>query len=384
MGNLMRALVLSDIAKLELQKITRPIIGVRDVLLRISAVGVCGTDFHIFSGLANYNIDRQGQPIPLKQQPQILGHEIVGIVEELGQNVQDLSVGMRVVVDQGLNCLSRRRQPLCEYCLTGDSHQCEFYQECGITGLQGAFAEYLAIPAVNVIPIQSDLDKVEAALTEPLGCIIHSLDRLAFSRTRYQINAPENSQRIKTILIFGAGPAGLIFIQYLRNVLKYDGLLLVSEPLAKKRDLASSFGAETLDPNQVNLVEAVQDRTKGRGVELVIDACGAGAIFTSMSALIRKQAIVLLYGFGHAGVDLTVLNHLQFKEATLVCSTGASGGFDPQGQSLTYRKALDLLESQQIQVSSWITHRYQSLESVPQAFGRDHQDPDYIKGVVII
>ncbi len=141
MGNLMRALVLSDIAKLELQRITRPIIGVRDVLLRISAVGVCGTDFHIFSGLANYNIDRQGQPIPLKQQPQILGHEIVGIVEELGQNVQDLSVGMRVVVDQGLNCLSRRRQPLCEYCLTGDSHQCEFYQECGITGLQGAFAE---------------------------------------------------------------------------------------------------------------------------------------------------------------------------------------------------------------------------------------------------
>ncbi len=380
----MRAMVLSDIAKLEVREVRRPEVGPNEILVRTSAVGVCGTDFHIFSGQANYNTNERGKPIPLVEQPQILGHEIVGVVEEVGRNVLDLRVGERVVLDQGLNCLSQGRQTRCEYCASGDSHQCEFYQEYGITGKPGGFAEYLAIPAVNAIRINSDLDKVEAALTEPLSCVVHASDMVARTRKRYVIGAEERARRVQSILIGGAGPAGLLFTQYLRNVLGYDGLLLVSEPNARKRELAVRFGAEVIDPQAVDLVEAVQEKTSGRRVEYLIDACGAGSVFTSIFGAIRKQATVLLYGFGHAGVDLSVLNNLQFREPTLVTAIGGSGGFDTDGRSLTYRKALGLLAAKQIDVASWITHHYQSLDTVPQAFAGDHQASDYIKGVVVL
>ena len=380
----MQALVLSDIAQLELCQVPRPEVGRHEVLLRVSAVGVCGTDFHIFQGLANFNRNRQGQPIPLVQQPQILGHEIVGMIEEVGDGVEGLHPGDRIVIDQGLNCWSRHQQRLCEYCASGDSHQCEFYSELGITGLPGGFAEYLVIPAVNVLKLNSELDFEVAVLTEPLGCIVHVLELVALSRTRYVIGATESERLVRSILIYGAGPAGLMFIQYLRNVLRYDGLLLVSEPNRKKRELAANLGAEVVDPLGTDLVAAVQEKTKGIKVECVIDACGAGAVFRSIAGLIRKQATVLLYGYGHGGIDLSVLNSLQFMESILICATGASGGFDTERRPLTYRKALNLLETKKIDVASLITHRYQSLETLPQAFLKDHKLPEYIKGVAVL
>ncbi|AFZ24055.1 theronine dehydrogenase-like Zn-dependent dehydrogenase [Cylindrospermum stagnale PCC 7417] len=380
----MQGLLLSDITKLELKQFPIPAVNSHNVLVKVQAVGLCGSDFHIFSGEANYNTDKRGRPIPLVEQPQILGHEIVGVVAEVGEEVEDLQIGDRVVLDQGLNCFSKQKKPLCEYCATGDSHQCQFYTEHGITGLPGGLAEYIALPAVNLIPINSDLDRVEAALTEPLGCVIHASDRVIRSRTRYAIGAEEIDRSVKSILICGGGPAGLMFIQYLRNVLQYDGLLLVSEPNAFRRELATGFGAVAIDPLVDDLAEVVEEKTNGRRVEYLIDASGAGSVFNSIPGLIRKQATILLYGYGHAGADVSVLNNLQFIEPTLVTATGASGGFDSQGKTLTYQKALDLLESKQINVGSLITHRYESLADVPQAFVSDHQNPDYIKGVAVL
>ena len=132
----MRAGVLCDVGRIEVRDVPRPVISPHEVLVRVSAVGLCGTGSHIFAGHANYNTNERGLAIPLALQPQILGHEISGFIEETGTAVRDLQTGDRVVVDQGLNCVSRRRELLCEYCRTGDSHQCEFYQEHGITGLQ--------------------------------------------------------------------------------------------------------------------------------------------------------------------------------------------------------------------------------------------------------
>src|SRR5437016_1042220 len=169
-----RAAVLVDVGRIELRDVPCEEPGPRDVLVRVTAVGLCGTDFHIFAGHANYNYDERGQPIPLARAPQILGHEIAGVVEAAGASVRDLRPGERVVIDQGRNCVSAARSPVCEYCATGDSHQCESYREHGITGLPGGFAEYLTIPAVNAVRIQSDRDAAVTALTEPLGCVVHS------------------------------------------------------------------------------------------------------------------------------------------------------------------------------------------------------------------
>lgn len=381
----MRACVLCDTARLEVCDVPRPQVSTHEVLVRVSAVGLCGTDSHIFAGHANYNLDERGLPIPLAVQPQILGHEISGCIEEVGSEVHDLQVGDRVVLDQGLNCLSMRRAALCEYCRTGDSHQCEFYGEHGITGLPGGLAEFIAVPAVNAVRVRSALDPAEATLVEPLGCIIHSSEAVARACTRYSIHADSAAQRVRAVLVCGAGPAGLLFIQYLRNVLGYDGLLLVSEPNEGKRGLAKRFCAdEALDPGACDLVRTVWERTGGKGVEYLIEASGAGQIFASIPGLIRKQATVLVYGHGHAGVDLSVLNNVMFREPTFITPVGASGGFEHDGRPSVYGRALSLIEQRRIDVASIITHRYTSLAAVQSALANDIHTPDYIKGVVAL
>ncbi|MCI0666134.1 MAG: alcohol dehydrogenase catalytic domain-containing protein [Acidobacteria bacterium] len=377
----MRALVLTSPEKMELHDLPVPKPGPRDVLVKVGAVGLCGTDFHIFDGTANYNTDANGRPIPFEEQPQILGHEFCGSVIETGSGVSDLKPGDRVVVDQGLNCHSRNEAQLCEYCATGDSHQCARYQEHGITGLQGALAEYIVVPGVNAVRIESDLPVDQAALIEPLGCVIHSNEMMLKTSARYRFNG---ERAIRSVLICGAGPAGLLFTQYLRQVIGYQGLLIVTEPNAMRRRLAADFGATSIDPTTVDLVEAVRDLTHGERIDYLIESAGIGQLFKQMPGLLRKQATVLLYGHGHHGVDLGVLNNVQFLEPVLIAPIGASGGFEADSRPSTYRKSLELLSTGRIDVSKLITHRYHELNEVPQAFARDHFGADYIKGVAVL
>jgi L-iditol 2-dehydrogenase len=355
------------------------------VLVRVAAVGLCGTDAHIFAGHANYNLNEFGQPIPLVLQPQILGHEITGRIDEVGSAVDDLKSGDRVVVDQGLNCVSRRREVLCEYCRTENSHQCEFYREHGITGLPGGLAEFIAVPAVNALPITAPVKPAVAALAEPLGCIVHSSDFVTKARARYAINVATAERRVRSVLICGAGPAGLLFTQYLRKLLRYEGALFVSDPNARKRDLAKLLGAdEVIDPSACDLVEAVREYTGGKGVEYLIEASGAGEVFGSFPGLICKQATVLLYGHGHAGTDLSVLNNILFREPVLVSSVGASGGFEEDGRPSVYAHALSLIQQNQIDVAPLITHEYKSLDDVQVALSMDMFSSNYVKGVVVL
>jgi len=378
----MRAVVLTGVNRLELRDVPSPSPDAHEVRLRVAAVGLCGTDLHIVAGHANYNRDATGRVIPFAEEPQILGHEIAGVVEDIGRDVADLHAGDRVIVDQGRNCVSEHRSPLCEFCATGDSHQCERYREHGITGLPGGFAEYVTVPAVNTVRIESAVEIAEAALAEPLACVVHSTDLLTRADARYPL-AASNGQAVRTAVVCGAGPSGLLFVQYLRRVLAFDGRLLVVEPNAKRRALAERFGAETIDPVAADAADVVRERTHGRGAELVIEASGSGAALAGLPRLIRKQATVLLYGHGHDGVDASVLNLLQFMEPRLVSPAGASGGFEPDGRPTVYVSALRLIETGRIAVGPLITHRYRSLESVPDAFAGDHRSPEYVKAVVL-
>ncbi len=380
---LMRAAVLVDVGQIELRDVPVSPPAAHQVLVRVEAVGLCGTDLHIVAGHANYNRDPLGRPRPLAAHPQILGHEIAGVIVEAGATAGALSPGTRVVVDQGRTCISELRRPLCEYCFSGDSHQCEHYTEHGITGLPGGFAEYVTVPALNVVPLETGLEPELVALTEPLGCVLHSMDVVGRAVARYSMTSNDSTRRVRTILICGAGPAGLLFVQYLRQVAGFDGTLLVSEPSAAKRALAERFGAEPIDPTETNLVEHVAERTYGRRAELLIDASGAGDVFRVLPGLIRKQSTVLLYGHGHAGADMSLLNQVQFLEPTLVSPVGASGGHDAAGRPLTYVNALRLIEQGAIDVRPIVTHRYTSLGAVPGAFAGDHRLPDYVKGVVL-
>ena len=240
---------------------------------------------------------------------------------------------------RGTTAPARGRAPLCEYCATGDTHQCEHYREHGITGLPGGLADAMVVPAVNVVRVASGLVSTEAVLTEPLACIVHAVDAAMRAHSRYRLDGPAAS-RAQTVLVTGAGPAGLLFVQYLRNVIGFEGRLIVSEPEPGKRALAAGFGADVIDPSGGGFVDAVLERTSSRRADWVIDASGSARILLDLPGVMRKQATVVLYGHGHAGVDISLISNIQFKEPTLITPVGASGGLDGDGRPTVYRRAL--------------------------------------------
>ncbi len=375
----MKAAILEDVEKMVVGRVPDPELSPSEVLIQVRAVGVCGTDLHLFRGHGNYNLDARGRIIPLTEQPQILGHEFSGEVIETGRDVKDLKVGDRVLCDQGRNCFSQGRWPLCSYCATGDSHQCEYYREHGITGLPGALAEYIAIPAVNCLKLPDEVSTEIGALVEPLGCIVHSSERVDRAGARYTFGG---TSQIKNVLISGAGPAGLLFLQYLRNVKGFQGLVLISDLRQKNLELAREFGGTPINVAKENLAEAVHGKTRGERIHYLIESCGNSIIFEQMPGLIRKQATVLLYGHGHKGRDIGLWGNVLFLEPTLVASVGASGGFDPDRRPATYRRALEMVSSGKIKVRQFVTHRYNALEEIHQAFEQDFERPEYIKGVL--
>jgi len=373
-----QALVLEDVEKFKLRALPVPTPGDREVLIQVGAVGICGTDLHIFHGLANYCRDSRGLPIPLSSQPQVLGHEFCGWVEAMGPSVRRCRVGDLVAVDQFLSCASLNRPSPCEYCVSGDTHQCEFGQELGITGPPGAFSQFVAVPETNVLVLPPRFDVAKGALIEPLGCVIHACNRLEKAGARYSFNG---LHRIRRMLILGLGPSGLLFIQYLRNVMGFDGDLFAADLYETKLELAAQFGASPVNIRKQDLVSEIHSKTEGKKLHCIIEAAGSGSVFDIVPALLRRQATVLFYGAGHSGRDISCLTPFQASEIHLVTSGGASGGFDPDGNPSTYRAAMQAIHDGRIEVNPLISHRYQQLVELEQAFVQDFRSPEYIKGI---
>ncbi len=371
----MRAALLTAPRVIALSAVPDPVRSEGDVLLRPLIVGVCGTDLHIFSGEGNYNIGADGRALPLATHPQILGHEIVAEVLDGSM----LAAGTRVVVDQGLNCRSRRNEPVCIYCATGHSHHCAHYAEHGISGLPGGMAERLALPAANVLAVPAGLDLGSAAFAEPLACVLHALDVLqAATHARFQLAARSKDASILTIAMAGAGPAGQLFVQALRNMLGFRGRILVSDPSPVKRALVERHGAEALDARRAPFDALVREATGGQGAELVIEASGVGQVFTELPGALRRQGTVLLYAHGHGGTPLSALNALHWLEPVLLLPNGASGALGHAGRPLIYERALFALASGAVRPDELVTRRFEGLESVGIALGVP-MAPDEIK-----
>jgi L-iditol 2-dehydrogenase len=377
----MQALILRDVRQLVLETVSDPTVQENSVLLKIAAVGVCGTDLHIYNGHANYHLDLNGRPIPLSQSPQILGHEFAARVQEVGRGVTRCKAGDMVIVDQVLSCASQGRHRPCEYCQTGDSHQCEFAEEYGITGLAGAFAELLVVPEINVLTVPADVPALDAALAEPLGCIIHAHDRAAAARTRY---GWEGERRIRYAAILGAGPSGLLFVEYLRNVQKFDGDLFVIDCRDAKLAAARRLGCIAIDSRREDPGEAVRRLTRGVGIQYLIEATGNGKALDWIPILTRKQATLLLYGAGHSNLSPGCLTPWQAKELSVVTSAGASGPLDSECGPGIYRRALELIRKRTIHAARIISHRYNDLASLPGAFSTASLSEDFIKAALVL
>ncbi|RPG14061.1 MAG: hypothetical protein CBB69_012470 [Phycisphaera sp. TMED9] len=383
----MKASLLVETKCLEVRDIADPEVHSREILVRLDAVGICGSDVHVHDGHANWNTDSEGKPVPLSDHPQILGHEMVGEIIELGKDVRDLAVGDRVILDQGINCASRGRPSAsyCEYCATGFAHHCVDYQEHGITGLPGGFADCIAIPAVNAIRIEDDLPSDLATMAEPLGCVLHNLRLMNDRGERFSLDAAESRDRIRNVVICGLGPSGQIFGKALRNILGFEGRIIVTDPRPSKLRLAeASFDGTPIEiDDSADVPGTIRELTDGHGCELLIDACGAAAAWADFADIIRKQATAVLYGFGRERGGNAGLDRLQWRGASLITSSGASGPIDPDGRPGLYRECLGHLQSGRIDVQDLITHRYDELEQLEQALGVDPREPDYLKGVLV-
>jgi len=376
----MQALVLEDVARFEVRDVPAPPVGPRDVLIRIGSVGICGTDLHIFHGLANYHRDGNGRQIPLKESPQILGHEFYGAVEAVGKDVTKCKPGDKVIADQVLNCHSTARVPLCEYCETGDSHQCAYLRELGITGSPGAFSELVSIRETNVVVTPPDVSLSMGAVIEPFACVLHASDRMERSQARYDF---DGRHRIRHILITGAGPSGLMFIQYLRNLKRFDGQIFIADMRASRLAMAEKLGATPLDLRAGDVAAEIHKRTSGEMIHYLIEASGAGPVFDLIHRVIRHQATFLFYGSGHAGRDVGCMVPFQFMEVNMVTSCGASGGFEADGTPLVYKRSMECLRQGLVDASALLTHRYADLSELQQAFSVDATSQEFIKGAWI-
>lgn len=285
-----------------------------DVLVKIAACGICGTDLNILA-----------VPAAHKAAPGIvIGHEGVGAVEAVGPGVHDLQPGDRVVIAPRLTCGQ------CHYCRRGLDNQCTNYRSIGTT-VNGAFAPYLLTEQRALFKISADVPADDAVLFEPLACAVG-----ASARAPIQAGAH--------VAIIGAGPMGLLFAQLYRTL--GAGKIMVADIAPFRLEFARQFGADAaLNPKDDDLAAAVQDLT-GVGADLVIDAVG-NQINTAISLTRRGGQVVL---FGIRPHDQPPVNQYMITRYDLTIH-GTFVGLKP------FVPTIQLLESRRVQPSALITHR---------------------------
>lgn len=234
-----------------------------EVQLRVSYCGICGTDLHIFHG----SLDHRVKTLT------ILGHEIAGSIEALGKGIDGWSVGDPVTVFPLVSCGH------CSACKEGHPQLCPALNFLGIDS-PGAFQSLWTVPAQNLFRLPPDLSLTRGALVEPLAVACHSL-RLG------NVQAEEN------VVVIGAGPIGML----LALVAKHAGAhVLLSEINPFRLQLAAKLGLETVDPKQTDLVERVNEKTGGLGVDAVFEASGTQAGAQIMTQLPRPHGRIVVVG----------------------------------------------------------------------------------------
>ena len=290
-----------------------------DVLVKIDACGICGTDLNVLA------------VPPTHQAPPniIIGHEGAGSVEEVGSGVTNLKPGDRVVIAPRITCGE------CEFCRRGLDNQCNNYRSIG-TSINGAFAPYLRAPQKALFKISPEVPPDDAIFFEPLSCAVGATARAPF-------RAGDN------VVILGAGPMGAIFAQLYRIL--GAGKIIVADLVTYRLDFARKLGVdEALNPQKVDLVEAVSDMT-GIGADLVVDAIG-NQIRAAIS-LTRRGGHVILFGLRPH--DNPPVNQYSITRYDLTLH-GSFVGLRP------FIQTIKLLESRHIQPSVLITHRFPLAE----------------------
>ncbi|MDW8073632.1 MAG: alcohol dehydrogenase catalytic domain-containing protein [Nitrososphaerota archaeon] len=298
-----------------------PAPGPGEVLVKMLACGLCGTDVEKLEGR-------------YKGSKPVIGHEAAGLVAAVGEGVTGLRVGELVVPHHHVNCGK------CYYCLKDSPTMCPSYREYNF--IPGGFSEYFIVPRYIVEkggihkPLQ-DIDPLHACLTEPTACILRALDRAS-------AHNPES------YAVIGLGAIGLTFIQILkwRGIERIVGLDI--NPL--RVEAAEKYGATALNPTLRDPLSEVKEMTDGRGVDVAVVAAGSPAALAQAIRLTRRGGLVLLFAIPPHGSTLQHdISDLIVREVSIIPSNAAT--------DIEMREALNLISNKIIDVEGLITHRYE-------------------------
>ncbi len=341
----MKAMLLSEPSVLQITQVDTPQPAADELLVRVRACGICGSDVHGYDGSS-------GRRIP----PLIMGHEAAGVVERVGENVQAYAAGDRVTFDSMISC------GRCRFCRDGAMNLCDDRRvmgvSCGDYRQHGAFAEYVVVPQHIVYRIPEDLSFEHAAMVEPVSVAVH-----AVARTPVELGG--------SAVVIGCGMIGLLCVQSLRAA--GCGLIVAVDPDASRRERALASGADVaLDPKAQDVASEVLARTEGRGADVAMEAVGATDPIQTAIASVRKGGAVTLVGNIAPQIDLP-LQSVVTREIQLIGTCGSNGEY-PQCLELMARKAID--------VAPLITATV-PLDEGPQWFDRLHRGEAGLMKVIL-
>ncbi|AKL93840.1 sorbitol dehydrogenase GutB [Clostridium aceticum] len=346
----MKAVVCYGPEDYRVEEVPVPKIGKEEVLIKVEACGVCGSDVKAYYGSDMYWAGED----PWLKAPVIPGHEFYGVVVELGEGAAEkfeLKVGDRVTADQINPCGK------CRFCQTGKYWMCEVHNIYGFQKdvAEGAMAEYMKFSSTSKIhKITDGVTPEEASLIEPMGCAIHTVQRA-------------NIEFEDVVVMAGAGTLGLCMIQLI--ALKTPKKLIVLDVNEKRLEMAKKFGADIcINPKEEDAVKKVKELTDGYGCDVYIEATGSPIGVTQGLEMVRKLGRFIEFSvFG--------------KETTTDWSViGDRKELDIRGSHLspyTYPIAIDLFERKLVTAEGIVTHSYK-LEDFVEAFQKA-QMPDAIK-----
>ncbi len=341
----MYALVLKEYHKLSCEEVPDPVYGPGDVLVRVKACAICGSDVHGLDGSTGR-----------RQPPVIMGHEASGIVAEVGSNVTGFAVGGRITFDSTIYCGQ------CHFCRQGRINLCENRRVLGVSCADykqdGALAEYIAIPSRIAYHLPPGVSFEQAAMVEPLSIAAHAVGLAPLSLG-------------DTAVVVGAGTIGLLIIQVLKAA--GCGRIIAVDVDPAKFPLAEQFGAALcLDPQKGDVQGRILSLTKGRGADLVFDAVGLSSTVEQAISLVRKGGAVVLVGNLSPQVQFP-LQSVVTREIKVYGSCASSG---------EYPVCLDLIEQRKVDVEALISATAPLAEGA-EWFGRLYnKEPGLLKVVL--
>lgn len=323
--------------------------GHGEVLVRIKAIGVCGSDLH------TYQDGRIGDTVP--DGPVILGHEFAGEVEAVGPEAFDgwhksLATGARAAVDPAQPCGH------CDLCEQGHPNLCRNLHFAGLFPDNGALCEYIRVPARTCFPIPDSLSFADGAMLEMLGIGIHATD-LAKIRVG------------DSVAILGAGPIGLSILQMVK--LSGAGPIYVTEKLPWRLDLARRYGATVIDCEKQDPVAAVMQATAGQGVDIAIEAAWADHSVQQAVDMLRLGGRLVQVGI--PGNDRLEIKHSTARRKGLTIRLC-------RRMKHTYPRAIRLAQKGCVDLRTMITHRF-PLEKTADAFALNSAYQDGVVKIVI-